>query len=49
MEKRVDEQAKKWGKLFARCWADEAFKQRFISDPVAVYRKLDCKCPSEWS
>lgn len=36
---RQNEQAKKMGKIISQCWADEAFKQRFITDPAAVMKE----------
>jgi hypothetical protein len=31
-----DEQAKTYGKIVARTWADEGFKARLMADPAAV-------------
>jgi hypothetical protein len=45
MEK--NEQAKKWGKLVSQCWADEAFKQRFIADPAAVMKEAGLEVAEE--
>lgn len=40
-----NEQAKKMGKIISQCWADEAFKQRFISDPAAVMKEAGLEAP----
>jgi hypothetical protein len=34
-----DEQAKAYGRIVARAWSDEAFKQRLLADPVSALRK----------
>ena len=33
-----DQQAKAYGRLVAKAWSDEAFKQRLMADPAAVLR-----------
>src|SRR5262249_44887400 len=33
-----EEQAKKMGQLIAKCWADETFKKKVLSDPVSTLR-----------
>lgn len=33
-----DEQAKVYGRVVARAWSDESFKQRLLADPIAVLR-----------
>ena len=33
-----DEQAKAYGRIVAKAWADEAFKQRLLADPAAVLK-----------
>ena len=33
-----DEQAKAYGRVVAKAWADEAFKQRLAADPAAVLK-----------
>ncbi|MBP2638071.1 MAG: hypothetical protein H6Q72_3978 [Firmicutes bacterium] len=39
------EQAKKWGQIVAKCWADEAFKARFKADPAAVFKEYGLVVP----
>ncbi len=46
MENKTNEQAKIMGKLISRCWMDEAFKQRFITDPAAVMREAGLSLPA---
>ncbi len=46
MESKTNEQAKIMGKLISRCWMDEVFKQRFITDPAAVMREAGLSLPS---
>lgn len=43
---KEQEQNKKWGKLISQCWADEAFKQRFISDPGAIMKEAGLDVPA---
>jgi hypothetical protein len=31
-----DEQARAYGRIVAKAWGDEAFKQRLLADPVSV-------------
>ncbi len=45
MERIQNQQAKLWGKLVSRCWADEAFKQRFIAEPAAVMKEAGLEVP----
>jgi Nitrile hydratase, alpha chain len=33
------EREKAWGKLVAKAWADDGFKQRLLADPAAVLRE----------
>ena len=33
-----EEQAKKMGQFIAKCWADETFKKKVLSDPVSTLR-----------
>lgn len=40
------EQAKKWGQLVAKCWADEAVKARFLADPAAVMQEFGLEVPA---
>ena len=47
MEKKSNEQSKKWGKLISQCWADEALKQRFIADPAAVLKESGLEVPED--
>lgn len=34
-----DEQAKPYGRIVAKAWSDEAFKQRFMAEPAAVLKE----------
>ena len=33
-----DEQDKKMNQVIAKCWSDESFKQKLLSDPVATLK-----------
>ena len=33
-----EEQGKKMGRLIAKCWLDENFKQKLLADPAAVLK-----------
>ena len=33
-----DEQAKAYGRVVARAWSDDVFKQRLLADPAAVLK-----------
>jgi hypothetical protein len=33
-----DQRAKEIGKIIAKCWSDEAFKQKLLADPAATLK-----------
>lgn len=33
------------GKIFAQCWADETFKQRFMDDPEEILKEAGLEVP----
>ena len=35
-----------WGQLVAKCWADEALKARFLTDPAAVMDEFGLDVPA---
>lgn len=39
--------SKKYAQIVAKCWADEAFKKRFITDPAAVMQECGIEAPQE--
>ena len=41
----VNEQQKQMAKIIAKTWADDEYKQRFISDPAAVLREEGVELP----
>ena len=41
-----DEQAKAYGRIVAKAWADEAFKQRLAADPAAVLKAEGMAVPA---
>jgi hypothetical protein len=43
---KEQENAKKWGQIVAKCWQDEAFKAKFIADPVAVLKEYGIDAPA---
>ncbi|SDL52824.1 NHLP leader peptide domain-containing protein [Maridesulfovibrio ferrireducens] len=36
---------KQWAKIVAKAWADEDYKQRFLTDPAAVLKEEDIEVP----
>ena len=40
------DQAKQWGQIVARAWADEAFKARLLADPRAVVQEHGIAVPA---
>jgi hypothetical protein len=40
------EQSRKWGQIVAKCWADAAFKARFLADPAAVFKEYGIVAPA---
>lgn len=44
-EEKAQEQAKKMEQLIARTWADEAFKQRLMANPVTVLKEAGLEIP----
>jgi len=43
----MPEQDKDFQRIIAKCWADEAFKQALIADPVATLRHEGIELPAE--
>ena len=41
-----EEQAKALSQLVAKCWADEAFKQKLLTDPVATLKAEGIELPA---
>src|SRR5262245_14409343 len=39
------EQAKQWGRVVARAWSDEPFKQRLLRDPRAALTEIGVPVP----
>lgn len=40
-----EEQAKKMGQLIAKCWSDDSFKQKLMSDPKSVLKENGVDIP----
>lgn len=40
-----EEQAKKIGQLIAKCWSDDSFKQKLLSDPKSVLKENGVDIP----
>ena len=38
--------AKEWGRIVSKAWADEQFKQRLLADPVAVLKENGVAVPA---
>jgi len=45
MKKLIAEQQKKWAVCVAKAWADEDYKQRLISDTIAVLKEEGVNVP----
>ena len=41
-----EEQGKKMGQLIAKCWADEGFKQKLLTDPAATLKAEGVALPA---
>src|ERR1700736_4124164 len=41
-----EEQGKKYSQLIAKCWADEGFKRKVLTDPVATLRAEGVEVPA---
>jgi hypothetical protein len=41
-----EEQAKKMSQLIAKCWADESFKQKVLSDPATTLKAEGVELPA---
>ena len=39
------EEGKKMGRLIAKCWVDESFKQKLMADPVAMLKTEGVSLP----
>ena len=47
MENRIrQDQTKQWSQLVAKCWADEALKNRFLANPAAVMVEFGLQVPA---
>jgi hypothetical protein len=44
-----EEQAKKISQLIAKCWADEAFKQKVLADPAGTLKAEGLELPADLS
>jgi hypothetical protein len=42
----MDMDAKEWGRVVSKAWADEQFKQRLLADPVVVLRENGIPVPA---
>jgi len=40
-----EEQAKQMGQIIAKCWSDDSFKQKLMSDPSAVLKEMGVDIP----
>lgn len=45
MPQSSEDQARLWAKVVAKAWADEAYKKKLISDPVAVLKAEGIETP----
>jgi hypothetical protein len=41
----MNDQTKQYQQLIAKCWADEAFKQRLMTDPAATLKQEGMEVP----
>lgn len=41
-----EEQGKKMGQLFAKCWADEGFQRKLLADPTATLKAEGVALPA---
>lgn len=41
-----EEQSKKMGQLIAKCWSDDSFKQRLLSDPSVTLKAEGVELPA---
>jgi hypothetical protein len=41
----MNDQAKQYQQIIAKCWADEAFKQRLMADPAATLKQEGIEIP----
>jgi Nitrile hydratase, alpha chain len=42
-----EEQGKKMGRLIAKCWLDENFKQQLLADPAAILKMAGVELPAD--
>jgi len=42
----MNEQSKRYQQLIAKCWADEAFKQRLLADPAETLKAEGIEVPT---
>ncbi|MBI5524050.1 MAG: NHLP leader peptide family natural product precursor [Desulfarculus sp.] len=45
MPQSREDQARRWAKVVAKAWADEAYKKKLISDPAAVLKAEGLELP----
>ena len=43
----MNDQAKQYQQLIAKCWADEAFKQRLMANPREVLKQEGLEVPAD--
>ncbi len=41
-----EEQGKKMGQVIAKCWSDEAFKKKLLTDPAATLKAQGLEVPT---
>ena len=41
----MNDQAKQYQQIIAKCWADEAFKQQLMADPAATLKQEGIEVP----
>ena len=44
-DQTVNDQAKQYQQLIAKCWADEAFKQQLMADPAGTLKQEGMEVP----
>jgi len=41
----MNDQAKQYQQIIAKCWADESFKQQLMADPAVTLKQEDMEVP----